>query len=61
MVGCGASPSDICLSDDFMISLDRFNRVLHLDRDEALVTVQGGIILTQLNRFLEDNDLALPM
>ena len=61
MVGCGASPSDICLSTDYMIDLARFNHVLHLDREEGQVTVQGGIRLTELNRFLEANGLAMPV
>lgn len=61
VVGCGNSPSDICCSTDYMICLDRFNRVLHVDQQNRLVTVQAGIKLTDLNKYLEQNDLAMPM
>lgn len=61
VVGCGASPSDICLSEDYMIDLCRFNHVLHLEREEAQVVVEGGMRLTELNSFLEANGLAMPV
>jgi len=44
-----------------MISLAQFDRVLNLDPKEGLITVQAGIILTDLNRVLEENGLALPV
>ena len=61
VVGCGASPSDICLSNDFMISLKHFSNVVSINPEAATVTVQGGIKLCDLNIILEQNDLALPV
>ena len=61
MVGCGASPSDICLSNDYLISLALFDNVIHLNRDECTVTAQGGIKLCKLNQILDTNGLALPV
>lgn len=61
VVGCGNSPSDLCCSSDYMISMERFSNILYIDRQQCLVTVQAGIHLDQLNKLLEENELALPV
>ena len=59
MVGSGHSWNDICLSDEALVSLDKFNRILHIDKDRLQVTVQPGIKLWQLNEALDQHGLAL--
>ncbi|XP_046915620.2 L-gulonolactone oxidase [Dermatophagoides farinae] len=61
VVGCGNSPSDLCCSSDYMISMERFSNILYIDRQQCLVTVQAGIHLDRLNKLLEENELALPV
>ena len=58
-VGNGHSPSDIACSDDYLISLKNFNRVLNIDKDLYQVTVETGILLEDLNGILRKNNLAL--
>ncbi|KAJ3417200.1 hypothetical protein HDV05_006406 [Chytridiales sp. JEL 0842] len=60
VVGTGHSPSDIVCCRDILLNLDPLNRVLHIDKENAIVTAQGGIKMHQLNKVLEENGLAMP-
>ncbi|MBN3309161.1 GGLO oxidase, partial [Amia calva] len=59
VVGGGHSPSDIACTDEFMISLDKMNRVLEVNKEERRVTVEAGIFLCDLNEELTKHGLAL--
>jgi L-gulono-1,4-lactone dehydrogenase len=59
VAGAGHSFSDIACSDGLLIVLDRFQRVLDIDRESRLVRVQGGITIAQLNARLAEEGLAL--
>jgi FAD-linked oxidoreductase len=59
VVGAGHSFSDIACSDGLLIVLDRFQRVLDVDRESGFVRVQGGITIAQLNACLAEHGLAL--
>ena len=58
VAGSGHSFSDIALTDGVMISLDALDRVLAADRGRGLVKVEGGIVLRELNRRLDERGLA---
>ena len=55
----GHSFSDIALTDDVMVRLDRLDRILAIDRAAGLVKVEGGIVLGELNRRLDELGLAI--
>jgi L-gulonolactone oxidase len=59
VAGAGHSFSDIACSDGMLIVLDRFQRVLDVDRDSGVVRVQGGISIARLNAGLAEQGLAL--
>lgn len=59
LVGSGHSWSPLCLTDEALINLDRYNRVLDIDRERLRVRVQAGIKLWQLNEALDREGLAL--
>ncbi len=59
VVGTGHSWNDICLSPDTLINFDRYNNVLHLNREKLQLKVQPGIKLWQLNEYLDSHGLAL--
>jgi L-gulonolactone oxidase len=59
VAGAGHSFSDIACSDGLLIVLDRFQRVLDVDRESRLVQVQGGMTIAQLNACLAESGLAL--
>lgn len=59
VIGNGHSPSDIACTDGYMVSLKNFNKILEVDDERQTVTVEAGILLTDLNERLHDNGLAL--
>ncbi|KAM5165014.1 LOW QUALITY PROTEIN: L-gulonolactone oxidase-like [Mantella aurantiaca] len=59
VVGGGHSPSDIACTDDFMIRLDKMNKVLKVDREKKQVAVEAGMLLSELNEVLTKNGMAL--
>ncbi len=59
MVGTGHSWSDVCITDQTLINTDRYNQVLHLDKEKLQLKVQSGIKLWQLNNYLDSQGLAL--
>ncbi|PKX93832.1 D-arabinono-1,4-lactone oxidase [Aspergillus novofumigatus IBT 16806] len=58
-VGSGHSPSDLTCTSSWLVNLDDFNRVLHIDRETHVVTVEAGIRLRDLGRRLEEHGLTL--
>jgi L-gulono-1,4-lactone dehydrogenase len=59
VVGSGHSFSDVALTDGRLLSLERMNRVLDVDRDAGLARVQAGITIRELNERLAELGLAL--
>lgn len=59
VAGAGHSFSALVPTDGMLISLERMNRVLKLDRDSGLVRVQAGIGLHKLNAALSAHSIAL--
>uniref|UniRef100_A0A8C4RLQ4 L-gulonolactone oxidase n=1 Tax=Erpetoichthys calabaricus TaxID=27687 RepID=A0A8C4RLQ4_ERPCA len=59
VIGGGHSPSDIACTGDFMIRLDKMNRILEVDAEKRQVTVEAGIFLGDLNEELAQHGLAL--
>lgn len=60
VVGCGHSPSDLTCTSAWMVNLDKYNRVLNVDRERKTMTVQGGIRLHELNLRAKDYGLTMP-
>ncbi len=58
-VGAAHSWSPAIVTADTLVSLDRMAGVIALDRAAATVTVQGGMRLRDLNRYLDEHGFAL--
>lgn len=58
-VGSGHSPSDLTCTSSWLVNLDDFNRILHVDPSTGSVTVEAGIRLSQLGAQLEEHGLTL--
>jgi FAD-linked oxidoreductase len=58
-VGAGHSFTDVALTDGVIVDLRDQGRVLAVDREACTVTVQAGIRLHDLSRFLWSRGLAL--
>jgi L-gulonolactone oxidase len=59
VVGSGHSFTDIACTDGWILRLDGYNRVLAIDRERCLATVQGGITLHDLSEALAASGLAM--
>ncbi len=59
VVGAGHSFTDIACTDGTMVSLDNYNRVLHVDSAKGTITVQAGIRLRDLNETLASVGLGM--
>jgi L-gulono-1,4-lactone dehydrogenase len=57
--GSGHSFNDAVLTHGMMLSLERMNRVIEVDRAAGLVRVEAGITLRSLNEELDKHGLAL--
>src|SRR5437764_8484602 len=53
VVGAGHSFTDIAVTDGYQVVLDRYRRVVNVDRSSERVTVQSGIPLSALNQVLD--------
>ena len=60
VAGAGHSFTDTVLTNGMLLSLDRMNKVLVIDRDAGIVRVEAGISLRTLSERLDDEGLALP-
>ena len=54
----GHSFTGIALTDGVMVRLDRLHRILDFDPGSGLFKVEGGIVLGELNRFLDERGVA---
>jgi FAD-linked oxidoreductase len=59
MIGTGHSFTPLSNTDDFLISLDKYQGLVHVDKAEKQVTVRAGTKLHYLNELLFKEGLAL--
>ena len=60
VVGSGHSFTGIAVPDEVMIDLAQMNRVVNVDHVGGVITVQAGIVLSDLNAYLESHKLSMP-
>ena len=60
VVGSGHSFTGIAVPDEVMIDLSKMNRIIDVNSERGLVTVQAGIVLSDLNAHLEAQGLSMP-
>jgi FAD-linked oxidoreductase len=60
VVGSGHSFTGIAVPDEVMIDLTRLNQVRSVDHSGGLITVQAGIVLSDLNAQLELHQFSMP-
>ncbi|MDQ6748208.1 MAG: FAD-binding protein [Candidatus Dormibacteraeota bacterium] len=58
--GAGHSFTDIACTDGYLLNLDRYNRVLEVDRESNRVRVQAGISIASLGEELARHGMAQP-
>ena len=60
VVGSGHSFTGIAVPDEVLIDLSNLNQIVCTNLDHGLVTVQAGIVLSDLNKHLESQHLSMP-
>ncbi|HVX00126.1 MAG TPA: FAD-binding protein [Candidatus Babeliaceae bacterium] len=59
-IGRGHSRSNLMCTNGYLVSLENLNQILSIDHKTLHVRTQAGITLTDLNRYLAQEGLALP-
>ncbi|MCW3124423.1 MAG: hypothetical protein JWO03_81 [Bacteroidetes bacterium] len=59
MMGTGHSWSALCHTDEALINLDKYNKVISLDKEKKQLTIQAGIKLWQISDYLDTQGMAL--
>jgi len=60
VVGCGHSPSDLTCTSAWMVNLDDYADIVHVDAARKTMTVQAGIRMHTLNRHAKLHGLTMP-
>jgi len=60
VVGAGHSPTDCAVTEGFMVSLEKYDRILSVDSDTCVVKVEAGITFENLSNRLEPHKIGLP-
>jgi FAD-linked oxidoreductase len=58
-IGSGHSFTPLCVTEDYLVSLDNYQGISHIDRETGWVTVKAGTKLHTLNALLAAEGLAL--
>ncbi len=59
LVGAAHSWSALALPTHYLVNLDKYSKVLNINKEKKQVTVQAGIRLKNLNVLLRENGLSL--
>ncbi|KEY65240.1 hypothetical protein S7711_08778 [Stachybotrys chartarum IBT 7711] len=60
VTGCGHSPSNMTCTSSWLVNLDKFNRIISLDKETGLVVMESGIRLYTLCEELQKHGLSMP-
>ena len=59
-VGCGHSPSDLTCTSSWLVSLDKYDSILSMNKTTKVAVMQAGIRLEKLGLKLKEQGLAMP-
>lgn len=58
--GTGLVGASVAIYGGIMINLSKMNRILELDDENLTLTVEPGVLLMEIGKFVQDNDLFYP-
>jgi len=61
VIGCGHSPSSLAMSNQVLVSMKHFNKILEIDAANKEIHCESGVLLSQLNDILPQHNLSLPV
>lgn len=61
VIGCAHSPSALAMSNEVLISMKHFNRIIEIDEKNLEIHCESGVLLSTLNEILPKHNLSLPV
>lgn len=61
VIGCAHSPSALSMSNDVLISMKHFNKIIEIDEIKQEIHCESGVLLSTLNEILPQYNLSLPV
>ena len=58
--GTGLVGAAVPIYGGILLSTEKMNNIIELDKDNLTLTVEPGVLLMELSKFVEDNDLLYP-
>ena len=58
--GTGLVGASVAIEKGIMLSTERMNKILELDEANLTLTVEPGVLLMEISKYVEDNDLFYP-
>jgi glycolate oxidase len=58
--GTGLVGAAVAIHGGIMLNLSRMNRILELDEDNLTLTVEPGVLLMEISKYVEDRDFFYP-
>ncbi|MBR0600098.1 FAD-binding oxidoreductase [Sinanaerobacter chloroacetimidivorans] len=58
--GTGLVGASVAIYGGIMINMSKMNRILELDEDNLTLTVEPGVLLMEISKFVEEHDLFYP-
>ncbi|CAF5201647.1 unnamed protein product, partial [Rotaria magnacalcarata] len=59
VIGCAHSPSGLSMSNEVLISMKHFNRIIEIDEKNLEIHCESGVLLSRLNEILPQHNLSL--
>lgn len=60
ITGCAHSPSDLTCTSSWLVNLDYYDKILHVDSSTREVVMQAGIRIHDLQSKMKDRGLMMP-
>jgi L-gulonolactone oxidase len=61
VIGCAHSPSGLSMSNEVLISMKNFNKIIEIDEKNQEIHCESGVLLSTLNEILPQHNLSLPV
>lgn len=61
VIGCAHSPSSLAMSNEVLISMKHFNKIIEIDENNLEIHCESGVLLSTLNEILAQHNLSLPV
>jgi glycolate oxidase len=58
--GTGLAGGSVAIYGGIMLNMSKMNRILELDEENLTLTVEPGVLLMEISKFVEDHDLFYP-